>query len=145
MKTNLEAVYEAVCELDNHEQVVVREDVAKITGLTLTQIDPALSELVNRGDIIRKQRGVFVPAVRHPPTRMITRYNLPDGTTKIEVGDDHVLNLTPKETRMLGQMMAGDALLYSNIEIGHQASYVSNDLSRQIRELKEQFKKLIEK
>ena len=34
----------------------------------------------------------------------------PDGTVKIEIGDDEILTLTPREARNLGNLMVAEAV-----------------------------------
>ncbi len=67
------------------------------------------------------------------PVRAISRTLLPDGATVLEVGDD-VLHLTPRESRMLGEVMAGSAQAFAAIEIGHEAARLNAHLSAQVRE-----------
>ena len=86
-KTTLQQILDTVQELHNLEQIVTREAVREATGLALTTVDDRLATLVDRGDITRIGRGVFVPAVKHPPARPISKTVLPDGSVKIEVGD----------------------------------------------------------
>lgn len=63
-RTTLQQIFDTVCELHNLEQIVTREAVREATGLPLTTVDDRLAVLVDRGDILRVERGVFVPAVR---------------------------------------------------------------------------------
>ena len=92
-RTTLQQILDTVQELHNLEQIVTREAVKEATGLPLTTVDDRLATLVDRGDITRIGRGVFVPAVRHPPARPISKTVLPDGSVKLEIGDE-VLTLT---------------------------------------------------
>lgn len=135
-------VLEAVQDLHAKEQIVTRETVSGLTGLKLSVIDERLSKLIDMGDIHRVQRGVFVPATRHPPARVVNRIILPDGTTKLEVGDDHVLTLTPREDRTLAVLMMGVAQEFASIELGHQAAVLNSDLSRQVRDLRREVEDL---
>jgi len=120
-KTTLQQILDTVQELHNLEQIVTREAVREATGLALTTVDDRLATLVDRGDITRIGRGVFVPAVRHPPARPISKTVLPDGTVKIEIGDV-LLDLTPREDRHLAAMMAGGAAQLASIELGHESA-----------------------
>lgn len=103
-KSTLMIVLEAVQDLHAQEQIVTRAALAELTGLKLTTIDDRLDVLVGEGDIIRVERGVFVPAVKHPPARPMSKTVIPDGSVKIEIGDD-ILTLTPREDRMLANLM----------------------------------------
>lgn len=120
-KTTLQQILDTVQELHNLEQIVTREAVREVTGLALTTVDDRLAVLVDRGDITRIGRGVFVPAVKHPPARPISKTVLPDGTVKIEIGDV-LLDLTPREDRHLAAMMAGGAAQLASIELGHESA-----------------------
>lgn len=120
-KTTLQQILDTVQELHNLEQIVTREAVREVTGLALTTVDDRLAVLVDRGDITRIGRGVFVPAVRHPPARPISKTVLPDGSVKIEIGDV-LLDLTPREDRHLAAMMAGSGQQLASIELGHESA-----------------------
>lgn len=140
-KTTLQVVLEAVQDLHNMEQVVTRETLRDATGLRLTVIDDRISLLIDNGQVYRVQRGVFVPAPEHKPARLITKTVLPCGTVKIEIGDDHVLTLTPREDRMLARLMAGSAQELSSVEMGHQTAILNGQLTGQIRELRRKLAK----
>lgn len=134
-KSNAELVLEAIQDLHAQEQIVTRETLAELLPLKLTVIDDRLAYLVDSGQIHRVQRGVFVPAPQHRAARIISKYILPGGSVKIEIGDDHVLTLTPREARMLGNLMMADSLQYSNIELGHHQAVMGSEFGTQLREL----------
>ncbi|QEL64758.1 hypothetical protein OTERR_12820 [Oryzomicrobium terrae] len=127
-------VFEAVQDLHAMEQVVTRETLAEHTGLKLTVIDDRIAILVDDGAVLRVQRGVFVPAPEHPPARPISKTILPGGAVKIEIGDD-VLTLTPRESRMLGELTAGAGQQYAAVEAGHQAAVVNAELALKVKQL----------
>ena len=114
-KPSAELVFEAVCDLYAEEKAVSRETLAQVTGLKLSVIDDRLGVLVDDGLIHRIQRGVYAPSAQHPPARPISKTILPGGMVKIEIGDD-VLTLTPRESRALGEIQAGAAHQYIEIE-----------------------------
>ncbi len=134
-RTTIQQIFDTVCELHNPEQIVTREAVREATGLPLTTIDDRLATLVDRGEILRVERGVFVPAVRHPPARPISKTTMPDGSVKIEIGDV-VLDLTPREDRHLAGMMAGSAILLVAVADSTESAAKIADLSRRIGQLK---------
>ena len=134
-KSNAEIVLEAVQDLFAREQIVTRETLSELTGLKLTTIDDRLGYLLDNGRIRRVQRGVFVPMEQHKPARPISRTLCPDGTTVLEVGDT-VMILTPRESRMIGELMAGSSQQYAAIEIGHEAARLNAVLSAQISEVR---------
>lgn len=139
--SNAEIVLEAIQDLHAREQIATRETLSELTGLKLSIIDDRLGYLVDDGKIHRVQRGVFVPAAHHSPARPITRSMLADGTTVLEIGDE-VLHLSPRESRMLGEVMAGSAQAFAVIEIGHQAAYQSNVLGAAISDLRREVSRL---
>ena len=126
-KPSAEVVFEAVCDLHSEERAVTRETLAQITGLKLSVVDDRLGVLVDDGLIHRVQRGVYVPAAQHPPARPISKTILPGGMVKIEIGDD-VLTLTPRESRALGEIQAGAAHQYIEIEAQNYLSEAVGDL-----------------
>ena len=134
-RTTIQQILDTVQELHNLEQIVTREAVREATGLPLTTIDDRLATLVDRGEILRVERGVFVPAVRHPPARPISKTTMPDGSVKIEIGDV-VLDLTPREDRHLAGMMAGSAIQLVAVADSTESAAKIADLSRRIGQLK---------
>lgn len=133
-KSTAEIVFEAVCDLHAREQIVTRETLAEVTGLKLVTIDDRLGHLVDLERIRRVQRGVFVPLEQHKPARPISRTMLPDGSTVVEIGDE-VLHLTPRESRMLGEAMAGSGHQFAAIEVGNQAAVLAAELAAKVRKL----------
>ena len=133
-KSTAEIVLEAVQDIHAREQIVTRETLAELTGMKLTTIDDRLGYLLDNGKIRRVQRGVFVPMEQHKPARLITRTLLPDGTTVLEIGDT-VMQLTPRESRVLGELMAGSGQQYAAIQIGHEAEFMAATLSAKVRRL----------
>lgn len=135
MKSSKELVLEAVRELYAQEQIVTRETLAEHTGLTMTVVDDRIAVLVDDGQVIRVQRGVFIPAPTWPAARPISKTILPDGFVKIEIGDE-VLTLTPRESRALGELTAAAAQQFAAIELGRQANEVTAELAQRITTLR---------
>lgn len=133
-RTTKQQIFDAVQDMHNQEQMVTREALQEVTGLKLTIIDDRLSTLVDNGELIRKKRGVFVPAVQHPPARPISKTVMPDGTVKIEIGDD-VLTLTPREDRLLAGVQAGAALQFIGVGTEQDVVQVVADLRIRMREM----------
>lgn len=133
-KTSTAAVLDAVRDLHAQEQLVTREGVAEATGLKLTVVDDRLGVLVDDGEILRIKRGVFKPAVAHPPARTMSKTILPDGWVKIEIGDE-ILTLTPREDRSLAQLQAGAAAQLAAIEASHHATHLHAELANRILKL----------
>lgn len=139
--TNKQRVLDAVIDLHNQEQIVTRETLSDILDLKQTIIDDNLSSLTNDGFIHRIQRGVYVPTIIHKPARVITRSGLNDGCVVIEI-DRLVLILTPKEARELGKQMMGDAMQYSNIEIGHHAAHATANLELEFKNMRKAIREM---
>ena len=134
-RSTAEVVMGAIEDLHAREQIVTREILAELTGLKLTTIDDRLGHLVDSGKIRRVQRGVFVPLEQHRPARPISRTLCPDGTTVLEVGDT-VMILSPRESRMIGELMAGSSHQYAAIEIGHETARLNAALQAQISDVR---------
>lgn len=132
--TSTQRIYDAVCELHALEQVATRETVAELTGLKLTIVDDRLGALVDDERLKRVLRGVYVPVEQHPPARPMGKTVLPDGTVKIEIGDE-VLTLTPKEDRALALLQAGAATHAAAIETGRQTSMLVTEFAARIQRL----------
>ena len=142
-RSNAEIVLGAIEDLHAREQIVTREILAELTGLKLTTIDDRLAHLVDNGRIRRVQRGVFVPMEQHKPARPISRTLCPDGTTVLEVGDT-VMILSPRESRMLGEVMAGSSHQYAAIEIGHESARLNAVLSAQVSDVRRELRQFQE-
>ena len=140
--TNKQRVLDAVIDLHNQEQIVTRETLSDILDLKQTIIDDNLSSLTNDGFIHRVQRGVYVPTIEHKPARIISKIVLPCGTVKIDIGDDMVVTLTPKEARLIGSLFMADAMQYSNIEIGHHAALATARAELELKEMRKALREL---
>ncbi len=138
-RTTRQQILDAVQDLHNQEQMVTREALQEVTGLKLTIIDDRLATLVDDGLLIRKSRGVFVPAILHPPARPISKTVMPDGMVKIEIGDC-VLDLTPREDRLLASIQAGTAVQFAAIETGHEMSAMVAAMRKRIGHLEAKLK-----
>lgn len=143
-KSTTALVMEAVQDLHAQEQIVTRETLAGLTGLKLTVIDDRLGTLADDGAILRVQRGVYVPAPRHPPARPMSKTVMPDGMVKLEIGDE-VLNLTPREDRMLANLQAGAAAQAAAIETGRHMATIAAEQAQEILRLRRMVQALTEK
>lgn len=133
-KSTSSIVMDAIEELHALEQIVTRETLVEHTGLKLSTVDDRIGALIEDGQVHRIRAGVFTPAIKHPPARAISHTMLPDGMCKLEVGDDLLL-LTPREQRMLGMMLSGTAMQFSQIEAGHHAAILTADLTERLKRL----------
>lgn len=142
-KNSTDAIFDAVVDLHNNEQIVTRTTLAAMLDLKIGIIDDRLSYLVDIEKIMRVERGVYVPVIQHPVSRIMSKMVLPDGTVKIEIGDE-VLTLTPKEARTLGNLVVAEAMQYSNIELGHNMAMIQSSLTGQVRCLARNVEKLMD-
>lgn len=142
-KNSTDVIFDAVVDLHNNEQIVTRTTLAAILDVKIGIIDDRLSYLVDTDRIMRVERGVYVPVIQHPVSRIMSKMVLPDGTIKIEIGDD-VLTLTPKEARTLGNLVVAEAMQYSNIELGHNMAMIQSSLTGQVRSLARSVEKLMD-
>lgn len=138
-KSNADVVFEAIQDLHAQEQIVTRKTLAKVCNFKLSVIDDRLSHLIDHGKINRVERGVFVPAPVHKPARIITRTLLPDGGSVLEIGDD-VINLTPREARLVGEAMAGAGQQYAAIETGHFLAALTSEIGTQLKQMRAELK-----
>lgn len=133
--TQKQQVYEAVVELHNKEIPASRTTIAEILGIKQTVIDDCLKVLADDELIYRLCSGVYAPVVQHPPARTVYKTILPDGTVKLEVGDDHILTLTPKEARTLGGLMYAEATEYGSLALSSRFAEINNVLHNRIKKL----------
>lgn len=141
-RPNSEIIMEAIEDLHAKEVIVTRETLAEVTGLKMTTIDDRVATLIDDGRVLRVQRGVFVPAPQHAPARIISKTILPGGTVKIEIGDDHVLTLTPREDRVLGALQARAGQEHAEIQLGNDAMALAATLAVKVRMLEREVKGL---
>lgn len=140
-RTTKQQIFDAVHDLYNKEQPATREALQAVTGLTLTIIDDRLATLADDGYLERPIRGVYVPVIKHPPARPISKSILPGGMVKIEIGDE-VLSLTPCEDRTLASLQAGVAVEFAAIEIGRGTSALVAVMRQQITRMQARLRRL---
>ncbi|WP_423454286.1 hypothetical protein [Ottowia sp. VDI28] len=124
-------IYEAVRELRAQEQIATRETVAELTGLKLSIVDDRLRALVDDTKLKRLLRGIYELVETFPPARSMSKTIMPNGTVKIEIGDD-VLELTPTEDRSLALLQAGAATQAAAIETGRQHLFLATELAAKV-------------
>ncbi len=124
-------------ELYALHQVVTREALVTATGYKFHIIDAHLGTLVEQGRASRVRAGVYVPVVEWDEPRPVSVTHLHGGLSKIEIGDE-VLELQPAERRLLASLLVGDAVQYSNLQAGHDANLLANELYTVVRMLRRQ-------
>jgi hypothetical protein len=133
-------VYEAVRELRAVEQIATRETVAELTGLKLSIVDDRLRTLVDDGKLKRLLRGIYELVEQFPPPRQIWTGDIDGGWVKVEVGDDHVLTLTPTEARKMARALGGHAEDARVIESTNQHLFLATSLAAKVEALERKMK-----
>lgn len=106
--STLQIVLNSIKELTANTGMAPRAAIIENTGLSPHIIKERIDELLESGQIKRRERGVYQHVTVFPPARAISRTVLPDGLAVIEVGDT-VLHLTPNEEQRLSSMYGGGA------------------------------------
>lgn len=132
--TSTSRVYEAVVELHNLQQQATRYTVQELTGLPLGKVDDRIKTLVEREQIKRVLKGVYIPVEVHPPARPISKMVLAGGLVKIEIGDE-VLTLTPAEDRALAMLQAGAATHAAQIDTGRAVTEMATLMAAKVEQM----------
>jgi hypothetical protein len=134
METNRDRVLQTIVDLQNARRPASRVLIAQLLHEKLSVVDDAVKRLKEDGDVRTVVPGIFEAVAQFPPSRPISRTILPDGRSKIELGDE-LLELTPHEAMVLGKMLHGDAMEMShwNEERRHGAQVAR--LEAQVRNL----------
>lgn len=145
-KTNRERVWAAIMELHNQGQIVTRQRVQELSKLSFHVVDGHITSLIERdGKLRRVMNGVFEPVVAYVETRAVSVTDMPEGMTKLEIGDE-VIELTPTEVRMLAKRLQGDAQTAANLQmqqdIGNLTHEVQQRMNKQIQDQTAQIEKL---
>jgi hypothetical protein len=145
-RSNADIVLEAVRSIHNSGQIASREAVREVTRLKQSVVDDRLSHLVDIGELIRAQRGIFAPAYKHKPSRIISVHVTPDdGTVVIEIGNDYSVVLSPDEHRTLAQLVAGAAVQHILIAQGQQMAYQIGEVGLHSKRLRDDLNAIREK
>lgn len=114
-------IYEAIVDMVAQEQPATRKSISAVTGLKLTLVDEHCNNMVDEEVLMRDLPGIFRPIEQFPLPRAISATILPSTWVKVEIGDS-VMDLTPREARMLGQSLMGFGMQYSMIQLGQEVS-----------------------
>lgn len=140
--TSTRQILEAITDLHAQEQIVTRDKIGEVLPhLSLQKISDRLGYLIETSQISRPERGVYVPVITHATSRSVCKYILPDGTVKLEIGDQ-VVTMTPKESRYVGNLMVAEAMQFSNLELGHTVSIMQNQFADQMRRFEKKLEKV---
>ena len=138
-------VLDAVHELYASSQVASRSLVTTMTGLKPALVDDSIKVLCNDNKIRRIERGVYVPVWQYPEPRQIWQTKLYDGTVKVDIGDDHVLTLTPQEASDLGLQLAGYAMRASNMGLEQKVNDSVIESQKKMDEMFQETKRIMNK
>lgn len=106
--TNIMRVLGVCKVLADADIAPTRDLIAEQTGLKLLAVDEAIKSLRKLGLLTREPQS-YRPIKQYREDRIVSGSRLPDGTFKLELGDD-VLHLTPNEARDSGLILQGMAL-----------------------------------
>ena len=100
-------VLESIRYMHNIKQrPISSSEIQTVSELAADTVAESLKRLLETGQIARPGRGIYEPVAKHPEPRAISQTLHPDGTCKIEIGDE-VIALTPMEHRTLVRMLGG--------------------------------------
>ena len=105
-RTTRQIVLQAIITLTEHNQAASRQRIQEVAGLTYDTVDMALKRLREEGLIRVVASGYYEP-IDQTVDRAISTTSLPHGRLKLEIGDDVVTNLTPREALALAKQLAG--------------------------------------
>ena len=111
--STLQIVLSCIKELTANTGMAPRAAIIEQTGLSPHIIKERIDELLESGQIKRRERGVYQHVTVFSPPRPISKTALSDGEVILEVGDI-VLHLTPAEERMMRGMFGN-----ATVEIQH--------------------------
>ncbi|MDP3521414.1 MAG: hypothetical protein Q8S02_12415 [Hydrogenophaga sp.] len=106
-----DAILQAIIDLNEHCQLTSRKRIAEVTGLKMTIVDDTLTRLRETG-VVRLAGHAHYEAVDQTPDRPVSTTSLPHGRMKLEIGDDVIADLTPREALALAKQLAGLLLAF---------------------------------
>lgn len=116
--TTGQIIWETMQSLRDDGQIISRQRLMELTGLTFTKIDDHVSRWVDDGRLRRVVDGVFELVDSLPEPRAVSVTDLHDGQTLIEVGDQQ-MRLWPTEIRALGLRLVGSAMQFAQLQTQH--------------------------
>lgn len=138
--SNRQRVLEAIHGLHNlGVKYIKTANITGQTGMSRQQVADAIKDLRDRGDIVSPSEGVYEPVMSCPPSQALTVTVLPDGTRKIEKGDEVLTVTAPEWTYQLAPLVAGSAAqaqVAEHIEQTLHLMAVIQQMRRQIDGLK---------
>lgn len=133
-RTSSETIFQACIGLRNEGRLITRQVLAKVTSLKMGIVDDHVTRLAEHGRLRRVSNGVVELVEQFPANRPISKTVLPDGSVKIEVGDDLVC-LTPGEAQVVGGMLLGEATQFAQLRGDRDQQDKVAKLQRDLEEL----------
>lgn len=107
-RQNRSIVLQAIKDLTEHNNMASRSRIIELTNLKASVVDEHVGRLKDDGLIRMLYAGVYEP-VDQTPDRAISVTWLQGGRCKLEIGDEVVTNLTPREIVAIGRFFYGFA------------------------------------
>lgn len=104
-------ILQAVIDLNEHNQLCSRKRIAEVTGLKMTIVDDHIDRLRDQGRIRLAGHSHYEP-LDLTPDRPVSTTSMPHGRMKLEIGDDVIADLTPREALALAKQLAGLLLAF---------------------------------
>jgi len=105
-RTTRETILQIIVDLCEHNLVASRIRIAEMSGLPMTIVDEHIKNLKTDGLIRALYAGCYEP-VDQTLDRPVSTTTLSRGRMKLEIGDDVITNLTPREAFALAKQLAG--------------------------------------
>lgn len=105
-RTSRQIVLQSILDLAEHSQPASRQRLQEITGLSSATVDATLNNLRTDGLIRTVANGYYEP-IDQTLDRSVSTTSLPHGRLKVEIGDDVIADLTPREALALAKQLAG--------------------------------------
>lgn len=128
-------VFEVIRQIYDAGGEPTRERIAEISGLKLTTVDDRIKELRREG-YISPQKQSYRPTQVHAPARACSVTFMPDGMTKIELGD-YVMMMVPAEAREMGLALQGKALEATALQAHHTLNAALVEIATKLRRVEQ--------
>jgi hypothetical protein len=139
-RTSSETIYQACIDLRNAGRMINRSVLVKVTNLKMKIVDDHVDRMVENDKLRRIGSGVIEVVEQFPPNRRIQKTVMQDGTIEIALGGE-VLEMTPSEASVIGQMLIGEATMFAQLRGDRD---VQDQVARLQREAAEGKKRMAE-
>lgn len=110
-RTNKQRILQAILDMTEHAQPASRQRVIEETGIKAAIVDETIKVLRNDG-LIRVVANGYYEYIDQAIDRPVSTTSLPHGRMKLEIGDDVVADLTPREALALAKQLSGLLLAF---------------------------------